>query len=320
MTVEKSKEVLTPEIFNELFKEAVNPYDLGRLNRGLKYLNIRSAGHYVHMALNEYEDYEYRPNSIFEGEFVRHLKREQLRVSRSWNLVAVLRFGLGARLFSKNIINVYLQFYSYLKRQEDSRYRLGALRMYIYQQRISTYTGDYDLLNRMRKIDIHLLSAIKSERKLNRELIISEGVYHCFDFKVEYEVILKVCELLISDKTNLIERECLGALIFVFSGQFEKHLSVNFPIKWNYRGVELMYLFECLHSFKLIASHEIENIHIKLSKDFIKGNGKTFKPRSLARGSQEIDFNKNSVHEIQKKRGGRYKTIYDIVKKISQIE
>lgn len=311
-------DLLTPEYFDQICKEAVNPITLKQFSRGLRYLNIESVGHFLFMNMREIELYEQAPNFFWDGPFMNHYKSEQQKVSKSLNIIALVRFGIGKHLFINTANEFYVQLYSYLRRSHDPNIRLVAKKAYIFQKKISTYTEDYDVLTRISQINSQMDDAEKTERELNRELFVKLGEHYIFNSLVTISEISTLCKSLTAvpfgEKKSFIERDSANTVVYLFTEKFIEDVDVYFPIKWNFSKIELVYLFKCLIEFGFIPSLEMGELYKNISKNFVDNEGKQINPRSLARVYQEANFTKLNVFDIQKNKGRRYPAIYQLVR------
>jgi hypothetical protein len=311
---------LTPEFFNTLCNKAIKPRDLNRINKGLGYLEIQSIGHFFCMCKNEMSIIEDQPNLFWKGPFMRHIESERKRVSESFDFIELYRFGIGKWIFINKINEIHVQLYSHFRRSDDPIYRLVATKMFIMQQKISTYTEDYEVIERMTKINDVILNSEFQRNVLKRDIIIATGDFY------QYETFLTPIQLkelsirLTNTKYGLIQEEYIGGLQFILGERISEVSNLEFPIKWNSSGIELMYLFYCLVAFKLMPSEELSKLSDKVSINFVDFEYKKFKPKSLARVSQREKLEQRIVEEIQKVKRGSYQKIYEVVKIVAKSE
>lgn len=308
---------LTPQIFNEICNDALNPRDAKIFTRGLKYLEISSIGHFMCMSANEIQSIQEQPSLFWNGEFKRHFDYELKRVSESYNIIKLLRFEIGKWLFTWKANNVTVQVYSYFRRSNIPLNRLGAKQMFIFQQNISTHTEDYKVLSRMKEINKILREAETQKQKLKKDYILmSDNYYHFQSDMSESQIDLLINQLLRGDK-NLILDKYKGGLYFIFSGQISNEIEFEFPIRWNTSGAELIYLFYCLSEFKLISNNILDSLPSKLILNFRKKDGSVFLEKSFSRVQQRDEFQSHTMEKIQKEKGRRYTLIYNIVKNVA---
>lgn len=309
---------LTPELVNNIYATAIKPHDLIIFNKSLKYLNISSIGHFVCMGKNDFMTTLEQPNIYWKGAFMQHIESEIKRIGKSYNIIESIKFIIGRHIFCRKSEDIHFQFYSHFRRSSDPNFRLVAMQMFLIEQKISCYTEDFKLLERMKKINSELLIAEQQYRSLKKEIIINKGAYYQFESYLNTNQLANLCKGLINDKDALFNKRFEGALLFIFNGELTDIMDLEFPIKWNYSGIELMYLFHCLIEFRMLDSNEVTQLSHNVYKNFVDRDEHKLDPRSLSRVCQRAKIGIVKVEEIQREKKGRYQKIYEIVKIVAK--
>ena len=317
MNFEESLDELTPKTLNELLNEAVMPEVLEKFNRGLKYLGIPSAGHFILMNKDVFEQDNFI--GIRNGRFEQYLKAEWIRIGKSCNFISLIKFKIGERLFKRSADNVSVQLFIFCRFSKKSIFRLIARKMFMQQQRITAFIENSEVLDRMLRINDELEEAEQLERKLKKDLIIQNSNFHIFESKLKIEQISILSNLLSKtyDKTCFIDKNYCGAIKLIFLGEVPEEMELEFPVKWNQSRTELIFLFYCLENFDLIPYNELKNISSKLASNFIDKDGKPFKKKTFSDVAGRNKFGIN-LYDYQKSMGGRYKILYSIVQNVAK--
>jgi len=298
--------LLTPDLINSIVCQSVAPEDVRKLKLGLRLLGFKSIGHWVLNSIPEVMELESTPMGYKTGAFRKHLERRLRRALIPFNWIGRVRYFLGGVLAYKHFDEIGFQMYVYNASSDDLELQMAAEQMLINITRISSVTGDYELLNRIQRYNSKRAQANKQQEELYLKDALNKGFR--FTSSMTKAQIESLGLVLSHPKIGAIDEENIEALLFVFSHYKFDTDTLEFPIKWNKRASDLALVYFLLIELKVLDGREI-NYADKLSSNFVDTDGVPLSSKAISKAAERFAGRK-ILDVIDKRKKGKQRLIF----------
>lgn len=321
------KEILTVELLNDLFDDLVSSKQSQQFKRSLRLLGFQSIGHFILLALDDIFKIEEDPSIIKAGKFGTYLESKEREIPR-FKLWAIYKFSLGVSLFDKFSTHVITEFVrNYSAEFPGDKGRIALKQMIVFQGNIELTEGKHkindqllrignraSLLDKMRKeVEVDFQ---KNEFKKSLDYLETESKYYKFNTNLQEFQIDKLVHKLSEYNPKHISSKAKGGFYFMFGYRDFTYEEFEFPIRWERKASELVYLFVFLIELNLIPKSELTKLHIHLSLNFIDSKGAIFNEKSLKKAMERTAKVSQTIYQIGEK---NHKAIYDLVRDVANM-
>lgn len=321
------KEILTVELLNDLFDDLVSSKQSQQFKRSLRLIGFQSIGHFIILVLDDVFKVEEDPSLIKAGQFGTYLESKVREIPR-YKLWTMYKFSLGVSLFDKFSTHVITEFArNYSVKFPGEEGRIALKQMIVFQGNIELTGGRHKINDQLLRIGnrAFLLDKMgkevkvdfqKNEFKKHLHYLETESKYHKFNTNLQEFQIDKIVHKLSEYDTKYLSSKAKGGFYFTFGYTGFTHEEFEFPIIWDGKASELVYLFIFLIELDLISNSELTKLHVHLSLNFIDSKGTTFNEKSLKKAMERTVKEGLNIYQIGAK---NHKTIYDVVKDVANM-
>jgi len=321
------KEILTVELLNDLFDDLVSSKQSQQFKRSLRLIGFQSIGHFIILVLDDVFKVEEDPSLIKAGQFGTYLESKVREIPR-YKLWTMYKFSLGISLFDKFSTHVITEFArNYSVKFPGEEGRIALKQMIVFQGNIELTEGRHKindqllrignrafLLDKMRKeVEVDFQ---KNEFKKSIDYLKIESKYHKFNTNLQEFQIDKLVHKLSEYDPKYISPKGKGGFYFIFGYRDFTYEEFEFPLRWEGKASELVYLFVFLIELNLIPKSELTKLHIHLSLNFIDSKGSIFNEKSLKKAMERTAKAGQTIYQIGEK---NHKAIYDLVRDVANM-